>query len=207
VDSNVINGAMINITKKNPKFTDTASSAVVCGNLAMIIKNLIIVGIFSIFALKYLVLPSVAMLAVGGFFIYLSLKKGMGMKKSEFKLENPFEIKTAVQFAIATVIITVIAYFAQLYFGTTGLFLTAALGSLVTDIGVIASAMMLFSGGSIALTSMAIMVMINSFVSSLNDGVLQFMTGGKGLSIAFFKKAIPIVAIGIAVLLIQFIFF
>lgn len=206
IDSNIINGAMSSISKKNPELASPAADAVVAGNLSMVLRNFILIIPFSSAALIYAGFPSLAMLGVGVFIIYRSFKRTQQIGKIEINI-NPFEIKTAIRFVFFTVVIAAFAFVARGLIGNTGIYLAVLLGSLVGDVPVLAAAIMMAVGGVITNSQMVVMIMINSFVSSLNDGLLQYLCGAKALAKQFYKKAIPIVLVGIVVLVIEFLLF
>lgn len=206
VNSDVIGGAMAGITKKHPSFSPFAAAAVTAGNASAVVRNLIIVAPISLAALQFLLAPSLAMVLITAVLVFFTLRRHKEVG-ADFKVENPFDMSTAIQFAVIALVVSVVAYVANIYIGTTGIYLAAILGSLAGDTPVIVAALLLLSSGEISALQMAAMVLINSFVTSLNDGLVIWAAGAKSLAMAFFKRAIPIVIGGLIVLIVQFFIF
>lgn len=202
--SNVINGAMASITKQNPGYLDHAAAAVICGNLVMLIRNLVLVGSLSMLVLKPLLPPILSMLLAGVIVIYLELKEvNINDKNIDIDIKNPFEIKTAIKFTFIVLLTTILAFFLHKYFGDMGLYATAFISLFAAGVPVIVSAVSLAVDGHIPMSTAVIVVMISSILSTSNDFVLQLLCGAKPLALKFMKMALPIVLTGIVVLIIE----
>ena len=86
VNSNIINGAMASITKQDPRISDHAASAVVCGNLAMLARNIILVSVLCGSASKFVIPPVLSMLITGIIIIFYRIKLPF------YSFDNPIPI-------------------------------------------------------------------------------------------------------------------
>jgi|GEM_PF-2793370 len=205
VNSNVINGTMASITKQNPRLSNHAAAAVVCGNLSMLIRNIIVVVTLSFTAAKFVVPPLLAMVISGLISIYYTLKitrQKIGDPGSE-SVGNPFEIKTALIYAGMITLITIAGFLIHSLLGDAGLYVTAFLSVYAAGGPIIISAVMLAIGGHITFMTAAIVVLIASFSSVTNDAILQLMCGAKALALSFIKISIPIIVAGALVVGIE----
>lgn len=209
VNSNAINGPMASITKQNPRLSDHAAAAVVCGNLAMLVRNIVVISTISIMAAKFVLVPLIGMVLAGIASVYYKLKtinKTTEEIESE-KVENPFEIKTAFQFAGMMTLVTVLGFGIHSIFGDLGLYVTAFVSVYAAGGPIIFSAVMMAAAGTITPMTAAIVVLIASFSSVTNDAILQLMCGAKSLAWSFVRISIPIVVVGVLIVCLEIVLF
>lgn len=209
VNSNAINGPMASITKQNPRLSDHAAAAVVCGNLAMLVRNLIIISTISVVAAKFVFAPLLAMIIAGVLSVYYQtrkIKERMSGVETE-KIENPFEIKTAIQYAGMMTLVTILGFVIHNVWGVTGLYVTAFVSVYAAGGPIIFSAVLMASAGTITPMAAAIVVLIASFSSVTNDAILQVMCGANSLAKSFVKLSVPIVVAGGLVVAIESLLF
>jgi len=211
VNSNVINGTMASITKQNPRLSNHAAAAVVCGNLSMLIRNIVIVTTLSFAAAKFVVPPLLAMVIAGVISVFYTLKKtkqkinnprnksAISKSSGSESIENPFEVKTAAIYAGMITIITIAGFLIHSLLGDAGLYATAFLSVYAAGGPIIISVVMLALGGHITFMTAAVVVLIASFSSVTNDAILQLMCGAKALAVSFIKVSAPIIAAGVLV--------
>lgn len=209
VNSNAINGPMASITKQNPRLSDHAAAAVVSGNLAMLVRNLVIISGISVAAAKFVYAPLVAMLLAGIVSVWYRIKKineSMDGVETE-KIDNPFEIKTALQYAAMITLVTILGFMIHQFFGDTGLYVTAFVSVYAAGGPIIFSAVMMAAAGTITPMTAAIVVLIASFSSVTNDAILQLMCGAKSLAKSFVRISYPIVIAGVSMVGIELLLF
>ena len=204
VNSNVINGAMASITKQNPSISDHAAAAVVCGNLAMLARNLILVNVFAFSSAKFVNPPILAMLITGVIIIFLRIKRTKKEKKHiDMDIKNPFAVKDAIQFTFALTIITIIGFIIHKFFGNMGLYVTAFVSVYAAGGPIIISSIMLAEEGHISAMAAATVIIIASISSCTNDAIIQLLCGAKALAISFTKITVPIIIAGLLTLGIE----
>jgi len=204
VNSNVINGAMASITKQNPKISDHAASAVVCGNLAMLARNIILVSTLCVSASKFVIPPVLSMLIVGIVVVFYRIKRiNKKIKHIDVNIENPFAVKTALGFIGVITIITIIGFIIHKLFGDMGLYVTAFVSVYAAGGPII----MLAEAGHISYLTGATVIIIASISSCSNDAVIQFLCGANSLAISFLKITIPMLAAGFIALAIEWLIF
>lgn len=209
VNSNVMNGTMASISKQNPRLADHAAAAVVSGNIAMLVRNIIVVSTLSFTASKFILPPLISMVIAGIISIYFTLRNinqtidDVGEKG----IANPFEIRTALVYAGIITFVTIGGFLIHQIFGDTGLFLSAFFSVYAAGGPIIIAAVMLGLEGHITFLDAAIVVLIASFSSVSNDAILQLLCGAKDLAKSFVKISIPIVATGLFVLGIELLIF
>ncbi len=207
VNSNIINGALASLTKQNPELAKTAAASVILGNMSMLVRNLILVGALSFTALKFVLAPLGAMIIVGMITVVKTIKSERKIEKQDIEIQNPFELKTALKFALVIVIITILVFFIHEYFGNLGLYATAALSVFAAGLPIIVSVVLLATENNVTFLTAAIVVMIASFVSISNDFILQFSLGAKALGRNFIKLMLPHFLAGVIVLIIEVLIF
>ena len=202
VNSNIINGAMSTISKQEPKLSDYAASAVICGDLAMVLRNLILGTAISINLVYILWPPMVLMLATGAWITWRVLQKcSKTVGRTEgLGVSNPFEIKTAILFSLATMLVTIAGFFVHKFFGNPGLYLTACIAIFAAGVPIIASAALLAVQGHITFATAGNVILLASFMGILNDAILQLACGARHLAWSFLKQAVPIFLAGIVAL-------
>lgn len=204
-DSDVINGSMSSISKKNPETVDICANSVIMGNTSMLVRNMVIVGGMSSSSILFLgpSLGAMGLMAIIVVFLSQKRKNSLSKEKANFNLESPFSFSDGARFVTATVVISIISVLIKGIF-PEGIYLVALAGALVTDVSVTASSVFLALSGEITLMQMAGMIMVNSIVSSLNDGMLQYLSGAPQLAKKFLWKTTPIVLVGLSVFIFQF---
>lgn len=209
VNSNAINGPMASITKQNPRLSDHAAAAVVCGNLAMLVRNIVVISTISIMAAKFVLVPLIGMVLAGIASVYYKLKTIKETSKGieSEKVGNPFEIKTAFQFAGMMTLVTVLGFGIHSLFGDLGLYITAFVSVYAAGGPIIFSAVMMAAAGTITPMTAAIVVLIASFSSVTNDAILQLMCGAKSLAWSFVRISVPIVVVGVLIVCLEIVLF
>lgn len=205
VNSNIINGAMASISKQNPRIVEYAAFAVVCGNLAMLTRNMILVNTLAFNASSLVTPPILSMVIVGIILILYKLKKvNKDIKDIDGdNIQNPFAMKTALIFTGVITLVTIAGFIIHKAFGDMGLYVTALVSVYAAGGPIIISSIMLAQEGHISYMTCATVVLIASISSCSNDAIIQFLCGAKALAISFLKITIPIVATGLIVLGIE----
>lgn len=206
VNSNILNGSMGALSKQNRRLSDACAAAIVSGNLAMLVRNLVVVAVLGFPAFLFLIVPIGAMLIVGVITI-LKYTRGNKIKKFRMKIENPFAVKTAIEFAGIVTVITIISLLINRFAGELGLYATAFVSVFAAGVPILLSSLVLAKAGQITYMTVATIVMIISFMGASNDIILQLSIGSKDLARSFVKQALPMVFVGLVILGIELIIF
>lgn len=208
VNSNIINGAMASITKQDPRISDHAASAIVCGNLAMLARNIILVSVLCTSASKFVIPPVLSMLITGIIVIFYRIKRiNKEIKHIDVNIKNPFAIKTTLVFTGVITIITIAGFIIHKFFGDMGLYVTAFISVYAAGGPIIISSIMLAEAGHISYMTGATVIIIASISSCSNDAIIQFLCGANSLAISFLKITIPMLAAGFLALGIEWLIF
>lgn len=101
-------------------------------------------------------------------------------EKGEVNATNPFELTSALQFGILFAVILFVAKAAQVYLGTTGVYLSSVVSGL-TDVDAITLSMARLSGTSIAPAVAARAVVLATLSNTFVKGTLAFALGSQAL--------------------------
>ena len=110
---------------------------------------------------------------------YLFLRERPGQSEGEpAEFSNPFELKTALQFALLYGVILVVARAAQLYFGTAGIYASAVLSG-VADVDAITLSMAELSRGGLAHETATRAIVLAAVSNTLVKGGIVLTLGGR----------------------------
>ncbi len=98
----------------------------------MLLRVLVMTLVFNRHLFWTLSLPIFLISSIGCFFIYKWLKEGFDEAKDEEKmaLGNPLDIASALGFGILYIVVAVVLYFMEKWFGSSGIYLTAFIAGL-----------------------------------------------------------------------------
>ena len=141
------------------------------------------------------------MLVVGTISVALAVRRiNREIEDAEFQIDNPFALKTALQFTLVLTAVTVAGYFVHEFFGNTGLYVTAFVSVYAAGGPIIISSIMLAGAGQITYVTAATVVMIASISSASNDAIIQFFCGARKLAVEFVRISAPMLLAGLAAL-------
>src|SRR5690606_15791716 len=145
-------------------------------------RVLVEVGVVNAALLRTAWLPVVAGGAAGlawAGFLYLREKPGPEAEEPT-QFSNPFELKTALQFAVLYGVILVVARAAQLYFGTAGVYVSAVLSG-VADVDAITLSMAELSRGGLAHETATRAIVLAAVSNALVQGGIVLTLGGRAI--------------------------
>jgi uncharacterized membrane protein (DUF4010 family) len=149
--STAVVGAMLDRVTRRPELASYAVAAIMLADAAMALRNLVIAVAFTVGAGGTVLVGAVVPLGV---VIVGSLLIAAGTadygESFELELESPFSMRNALVFGAVFLVIVLAGGFAEAGFGATGLYLTAALGGLVSSASATTSAVVLYRDGAIA---------------------------------------------------------
>ncbi|MCF7845779.1 MAG: DUF4010 domain-containing protein [Candidatus Peribacteraceae bacterium] len=171
--STAVTSSMATESKRNRKITTPFTIAIILASAVMLTR----VG-FEIFVLNRELLPRLAlslgtMLAASGvvlvFLWKMSSRADRKQKsKKELELSSPFQLAPALKFGIFYVLILFVAHFSNRFFGSQGVYATAAFSGLADVDAITISLARLARGGELAATTavngITIAVLVNTLV-------------------------------------------
>ena len=117
-------------SRSNKPISLTFAAGVLAATGVAMVRLLVLVGIVEA-ELVLAVLPTLAsyflVCAVGGWLVYRSSKRA---QVQAAKLDNPFELKTALTFAVLFAVVLVVTKAAQVFLGNQGIYLASVLSGL-----------------------------------------------------------------------------
>jgi uncharacterized membrane protein (DUF4010 family) len=152
------------------QLTDSAYRGIILSNGSMLIRNIVIIGVFAPAAIVTMSLPMALMLigiAIAVFVPDASLFNGT--RKSAEKLhsfQSPFSIKSALKFGIIFLVLQVVSTLALRNLGQAGLYAVALIGGFVSSASAVASIATLVTQEEIT-SSVAALGVVLASVSSI----------------------------------------
>jgi uncharacterized membrane protein (DUF4010 family) len=189
-------------SKETPALVPLSSVAIVAASSTMFARMIVVVSVVDRPLLGVLALPLGAMAAVGYITAAILFRKDMGRDASAepIALQNPFELKRAIQFGLLYGAVLFVAKAAQTYIGSSGLYASAVLAGLTDVDAITLSLAELHRSGtdaSVAATGITIAAITNTLVK----GGMATLAGGWALGRRVGTSLLVVLAAGGVVLL------
>jgi uncharacterized membrane protein (DUF4010 family) len=206
VNSEATTGALAAMAKKRGDLTHSCSLGIILSNASMLIRNLAIALIVDPGG-RFLMYMAPPQLVTALAAIAITTKSRNSQKQSEpLRLQSPFTILPAIQFALGFTGLAIIAKFANEYAGTAGI-LTLALGGLISSAAVTASmATMVVSGQPISYITAALVAVLSGIISTGSKIGLVRWSGSRELSKEVNRILIFLMGLGSIALVVWAIF-
>jgi uncharacterized membrane protein (DUF4010 family) len=149
--STAVVGAMLDRVARRPELASYAVAAILLADAAMALRNLVIAVAFTLGADTRVLVSAVVPLGiviVGS--VAIAFVTADWGESVDLELESPFSMRNALLFGAVFLVIVLAGGFAQAGFGSTGLYVAAALGGLVSSASATTSAVVLYRDGAIA---------------------------------------------------------
>lgn len=175
-----------------------AYRGIVAANLAMLVRNGILMGILSIRVLPYLLSPLVLMILAGGVALWRGRKTEDAAETPALTLESPFSLPGALKFGLIFLVLDVAATVAQRYLGPVGFYAVSLAGGVVSSASAVASAATLATQGKLPLHVAAIGALLAVIASLLvNVPLTARISGSRTLArkVAVALGAVTVVGI------------
>ncbi|MEX2534966.1 MAG: MgtC/SapB family protein [Trueperaceae bacterium] len=117
-------------SKRRPELSSVYVVGVLAASTIMAPRLLALLGLVQPQLVLPSLLPLAAIFLVSGVGAIISLRRSAHTEVGGAKIGNPFELKTALQFALLFAIVLVIARAAQEYLGTTGVYLASVIAGI-----------------------------------------------------------------------------
>ena len=183
VSSSALTINLSRFSKAHPGMQNAVSAGILTACGTMFMRTLILTSILNS-ALFLKLLPA---LVIMGFITYLAAyllwKNAKEYKKEEdIKLENPFQLGTAVKFGLFLVVIMLLSKILQTYFGELGTYLLAAAAGLA-DVDPITLSMAQMSKEGLELKVAAYAILVAVAVNSGVKSIYSLVIGDNALGI------------------------
>jgi uncharacterized membrane protein (DUF4010 family) len=201
VNSSAATSALAIRAKEKRSLLSGALFGVVLANVAMLVRNLILVASIDLDVFWHVLLPWTAMVGAG--LLYTSrLKFEPPPEKGEIFMELPFAIYPSIKFAVVFTAITVVLDFVKGY-GTGSIYLAAILGGLVSSGAVIGSLVSLAAVGTLAVPLAASACVVSAVGSTFGKLLISVISGPRELTKRLLLPVLAIMAVGLITLLLQ----
>ncbi|MDI6655290.1 MAG: MgtC/SapB family protein [Candidatus Hydrothermarchaeota archaeon] len=201
VNSEATTNALAARAREKEELTSPAMLGVVLTNVVMLGRNLVIAGFISLAVLKLMLLPQLAMIAVGMLYSYF-LKPRKGPKDVQISLESPFAIIPAVKFAALFSIISLAVNYLK-DFGAGSVYIAAALGGLVSSAAVTASLASLGTVKALDLSVAASGCVLSAVGSTFGKLIISRISGSPALTRELSKPMLAVMFIGLITLFLS----
>lgn len=153
--------------RENPALTEYTFRAIMLAKTAMFLRNGMILAIFAPNALFAGILPVGLMLAVTLGLALYSRGKTTESSAPAIKLSSPFSLRSALEFGLIFLVLTMVAGVGQKMGGNLGFFAISFLGGLVSSSSTSASAANLVSQGAISAVTAGRGVLLTCIASAV----------------------------------------
>lgn len=127
-----------------------AVPAVLLTSVAMFFRNAVLLGLFGRSAVRFAVLPLLAMMAVATYFAFRHRQVDANPKELELQLASPVSLKRVVSFGFLFVAIQIAGTLAVRWLGNSGVLLVSVIGGTVSSASTTAAVANLLTHSSIS---------------------------------------------------------
>lgn len=180
-------------SKANPKLSLILAVGALAASAVMVPRFVILLGIVQPSLIKSVLIPFALLFVVttlGGLIVFWRSQKH---PTEGISLSNPFELKTALQFAVIFALILLLARAAQEYFGESGIYIASILAGLVRPDAIILTLGQQVGGGldpSVAARGLALAAASNTLLKAVMALSLGSRTYGRTVLITLFIAAL-----------------
>ncbi len=182
VSSTAVTMTFANKSKKSPKLlTNSFSLAIIIASTTMFLRILFEVLVVNKELLNTLLVP-LGLMSLSGFaFSYYYYKIKKEEKSEKLDLKSPFRLNPAIKFGLFFAFILFISKAAQLYFGSTGIYLTSILSGLADVDAITLSMSKLAANGTIANKVASSAITLAAISNTIVKGGIVYFAGSKEL--------------------------
>ena len=184
-------------SNKQPELSKPFALAIMIAWTVMFSRVLIVVGVLSKSLLAIVWIPLVAAGGIGllyGIYLFISQRS---TEKGDVNFNNPFDLKSAIQFGLLYGVVLLVSRAAQMYFGDTGIMISSILSG-VADVDAITLSMAELSNtGGLDLTTAARAIVVATMSNTLVKGGIALVGGSSVLRSVLWPGIVLIVVVGI----------
>lgn len=209
ISSTAVSMSFSTLSKKNLKVVNPFIFAILIASSAMFIRILVTVSILNPTLVSYVHGPLLSMAVTGFLFCAYFWFKKRGqpvetMNTETLNLKSPFQLTSAVQFALLFASMIFISKFAVTYFGNNGIYLTSFLSGIVDVDAISVSMAHLSSEGTISLTTAGIGITIAAMTNTLSKAMIVLFFGSRQVGIRTLWAMLFMILVGFAIIFVFF---
>ena len=155
-----------NIRNQEDGIFSGAIAVLLLTNIAMFLRNVILLGIFARAAVPTALLPLAAMAMLGIIFTWFSRDRS-GTPVKSMQLSSPVSLKRVAKFGLLFVGLAATGTLAQRYYGSSGFLVVAVAGGLISSASTTATAASLAAAGQISPETAGIATVLTSISSAV----------------------------------------
>ncbi|MCB1503438.1 MAG: DUF4010 domain-containing protein [Hyphomicrobiaceae bacterium] len=204
VSSTAVTVTLAHVAHDYPQQKNLATAAALIAGAIMMIRVIVVVGVFNQHVMLALIPPLLSAAAVTAIAAYMLAGReltGPGAA-SEIELKNPFELSTVLKFGALLAVIMLLADLAKAAAGTSGLLGLAAISG-IADVDAITLTMSRQAGADVSHIVAARAIAIAVGVNTISKAAIAWLTGGRGPGLPMaIVAALAIFAAALALLLV-----
>lgn len=179
VSSTAVTLSMSGRARERPEITEGAALAVVLASTIMFVRVYLIVVLVNASLAKDLLLPMAASTVAG---VVASIRFWLrsqrnGEKGGAIAFHNPFELLTALKFALLFAVVLLVSKASAIYLGTAGTYAAGVLAG-STDVDAITLSMSKLAGGSVSVHVAATTIFLGTASNTVIKGTIAGVLGG-----------------------------
>ncbi len=183
-------------SQKQPDLAKPFALAITVASTMMFVRILVEVAALNRTLLKLLWMPMALTAAAGLVACAYLFFSEHSSETGHVDLANPFELRPAVQFGLLFAVILFISKAAQIYLGSTGVYLSSAVAGL-TDVDAITLSMADLAGGQVDYVTAARAVVLAAMSNTLVKGGIAFSTGSHSLRRLIVPAFVGMIVVGV----------
>ncbi|MEX2541782.1 MAG: DUF4010 domain-containing protein [Trueperaceae bacterium] len=189
-------------SRRRPDLSGVYAVGVLAATVVMAPRLLAIVGVVQPSLVLPSLLPLAAIFLVAALGTLMALRRSARSEAAEARIANPFELKSALQFALLFAVVLLVARAAQEYLGTSGVYLASVLAG-ITQLDAIALSLASQVGDgldtTVAARGLALAVAANSLFKAGLALTLGTRVFGRAVLVTLLAAAIAGVAVAFLV--------
>jgi len=140
--------------------------AVLLTSVAMFLRNAVLLGLFGRSAVRFAVLPLLAMMVVATYFASRHRQVDANPKELELHLASPVSLKRVISFGFLFIAIQIAGTLAVRWLGNSGVLLVSVIGGTVSSASTTAAAANLLTHGNVSAQQAGIVTVLTSIAST-----------------------------------------
>jgi uncharacterized membrane protein (DUF4010 family) len=140
--------------------------AVLLTSVAMFLRNAVLLGLFGRSAVRFAVLPLLAMMVVATYFASRHRQVDANPKELELHLASPVSLKRVISFGFLFIAIQIAGTLAVRWLGNSGVLLVSVIGGTVSSASTTAAAANLLTHGNVSAQQAGIATVLTSIAST-----------------------------------------
>ncbi len=182
ISSTAVTWTFASQSKENPSLSNVYASGVIVASSIMFPRLALMAFIFNPDIIYSLWVPFTLMFITSLFFSWWMVRNKTDKKKThDIKIGNPLNILSALTFGAIFIVILVTVYFARIYLGDKGLYLSAIVSGLA-DTDAITISMSKLANEIITLKTAALVIVTATLSNSIIKLIISLWKGSKELS-------------------------